>query len=49
MRFDNMLNEIVQISFRHYQMGLRMDPEHSELKKAYFGLKKLLKKTKSVR
>ena len=34
--------------FRHYQKGLRLDPEHSELKKAYFGLKNLLKKTKSV-
>lgn len=33
---------------RHYQKGLRLDPEHSELKKAYFGLKNLLKKTKSV-
>ncbi|CAM8969355.1 unnamed protein product [Rhodiola kirilowii] len=36
------------VAIRHYQMGLRMDPEHSELKKAYFGLKKLLKKTKSA-
>jgi hypothetical protein len=35
--------------FRHYQKGLRLDPEHGELKKAYFGLKNLLKKTKSVR
>lgn len=34
--------------FRHYQKGLRLDPEHGELKKAYFGLKNLLKKTKSV-
>ncbi|CAA2968236.1 dnaJ P58IPK homolog [Olea europaea subsp. europaea] len=33
---------------RHYQKGLRLDPEHSELKKAYFGLKNLLKKTKSA-
>lgn len=33
---------------RHYQKGLRLDPEHSELKKAYFGLKNLLKKSKSV-
>lgn len=33
---------------RHYQKGLRLDPEHGELKKAYFGLKNLLKKTKSV-
>ncbi|XP_010490784.1 PREDICTED: dnaJ protein P58IPK homolog [Camelina sativa] len=36
------------IAQRHYQKGLRLDPEHSELKKAYFGLKKLLKKTKSA-
>ncbi|CAM8960435.1 unnamed protein product [Rhodiola kirilowii] len=36
------------VAIRHYQMGLRMDPEHGELKKAYFGLKKLLKKTKSA-
>nr|QEG03093.1 putative DnaJ protein P58IPK B isoform X1 [Cymbidium ensifolium] len=34
------------IASRHYQKGLRLDPEHSELKKAYFGLKNLLKKTK---
>jgi Na+/H+ antiporter NhaD/arsenite permease-like protein len=34
--------------FRHFQKGLRLDPEHSELKKAYFGLKNLLKKSKSV-
>lgn len=34
--------------FRHFQKGLRLDPEHGELKKAYFGLKNLLKKTKSV-
>ena len=34
--------------YRHYQKGLRLDPEHSELKKAYFGLKNLLKKTKAV-
>lgn len=33
---------------RHYQKGLRLDPEHVELKKAYFALKNLLKKTKSV-
>ncbi|CAA3003706.1 dnaJ P58IPK homolog [Olea europaea subsp. europaea] len=33
---------------RHYQKGLRLDPEHGELKKAYFGLKNLLKKTKSA-
>ncbi|XP_073282121.1 dnaJ protein P58IPK homolog isoform X1 [Primulina huaijiensis] len=36
------------VSIRHYQKGLRLDPEHGELKKAYFGLKNLLKKTKSV-
>ncbi|CAF2362481.1 dnaJ protein P58IPK homolog [Brassica rapa] len=36
------------VAQRHYQKGLRLDPEHSELKKAYFGLKKLLKKTKSA-
>ncbi|KAL1193906.1 DnaJ P58IPK-like protein [Cardamine amara subsp. amara] len=36
------------IAQRHYQKGLRLDPEHSDLKKAYFGLKKLLKKTKSA-
>ncbi|KAL1153452.1 hypothetical protein V6Z11_A09G177100 [Gossypium hirsutum] len=36
------------VAQRHYQKGLRLDPEHSELKKAYFGLKNLLKKTKSV-
>lgn len=35
-------------SLRHYQKGLRLDPEHSDLKKAYFGLKNLLKKTKSA-
>jgi len=33
---------------RHFQKGLRLDPEHGELKKAYFGLKNLLKKTKIV-
>lgn len=38
----------LNVFFRHYQKGLRSDPEHSELKKAYFGLKNLLKKTKSV-
>ncbi|KAL0336889.1 UNVERIFIED_CONTAM: DnaJ protein P58IPK, partial [Sesamum calycinum] len=31
-----------------YGKGLRLDPEHGELKKAYFGLKNLLKKTKSA-
>ncbi|CAI0471482.1 unnamed protein product [Linum tenue] len=36
------------VASKHYQKGLRLDPEHSELKKAYFGLKKLLKKTKSA-
>ncbi|CAA6661818.1 unnamed protein product [Spirodela intermedia] len=37
-----------EIAMRHYQKGLRLDPEHSELKKAYFALKNLLKKTKSA-
>ncbi|KAL8168020.1 hypothetical protein V2J09_009519 [Rumex salicifolius] len=36
------------VAMRHYQKGLRLDPEHSGLKKAYFGLKNLLKKTKSA-
>lgn len=36
------------VALRHYQKGLRLDPEHSELKKAYFALKNLLKKTKSA-
>ncbi|MQL94703.1 hypothetical protein Taro_027361 [Colocasia esculenta] len=36
------------VAMRHFQKGLRLDPEHSELKKAYFGLKNLLKKTKSA-
>ncbi|KAM7531746.1 hypothetical protein LguiB_035156 [Lonicera macranthoides] len=36
------------VAIRHFQKGLRSDPEHSELKKAYFGLKNLLKKTKSA-
>jgi DnaJ family protein C protein 3 len=36
------------VASRHYQKGLRLDPEHSELKKAYFGLKNLVKKTKSA-
>ncbi|GMH30089.1 hypothetical protein Nepgr_031932 [Nepenthes gracilis] len=36
------------VALRHYQKGLRLDPEHSGLKKAYFGLKNLLKKTKSA-
>ncbi|PKA66919.1 Chaperone protein dnaJ 15 [Apostasia shenzhenica] len=34
------------VASRHFQKGLRLDPEHSDLKKAYFGLKNLLKKTK---
>ncbi|KAL8508836.1 hypothetical protein ACS0TY_016150 [Phlomoides rotata] len=36
------------IAIRHYQKGLRLDPEHGKLKRAYFGLKNLLKKTKSA-
>jgi len=36
------------VALRHFQKGLRLDPEHSELKKAYFGMKNLLKKTKSA-
>ncbi|KAG1339112.1 dnaJ protein P58IPK [Cocos nucifera] len=36
------------VASRHFQKGLRLDPENSELKKAYFGLKNLLKKTKSA-
>lgn len=36
------------VAQRHFQKGLRLDPEHSELKKAYFALKNLLKKTKSA-
>ncbi|KAF9595581.1 hypothetical protein IFM89_001053 [Coptis chinensis] len=36
------------VAMRHFQKGLRLDPEHTELKKAYFGLKNLLKKTKSA-
>ncbi|KAM0953693.1 putative DnaJ protein P58IPK [Dioscorea sansibarensis] len=36
------------VASRHYHKGLRLDPEHAELKKAYFGLKNLLKKTKSA-
>ncbi|GAA0138657.1 chaperone [Lithospermum erythrorhizon] len=36
------------VAIRHYQKGLRLDPEHGELKKAYFALKNLLKKTKSA-
>ncbi|WCJ34576.1 hypothetical protein M5689_015876 [Euphorbia peplus] len=36
------------VASKHYQKGLRLDPEHSELKKAYFALKNLLKKTKSA-
>jgi len=33
---------------RHYQKRLRLDPEHSELKKEYFKLKNILKKSKSA-
>ncbi|KAE9621829.1 hypothetical protein Lal_00032965 [Lupinus albus] len=36
------------VATRHFQKGLRLDPEHGELKKAYFGLKNLLKKSKSA-
>ncbi|KAI4318885.1 hypothetical protein MLD38_032542 [Melastoma candidum] len=36
------------VALRHYQKGLRLDPEHSDLKKAYFALKNLQKKTKSA-
>ncbi|XP_065856642.1 dnaJ protein P58IPK homolog [Euphorbia lathyris] len=36
------------VASKHFQKGLRLDPEHSELKKAYFALKNLLKKTKSA-
>lgn len=36
------------VSLRHYQKGLRLDPEHSELKKEYFKLKNLLKKSKNA-
>ncbi|XP_020087008.1 dnaJ protein P58IPK homolog B [Ananas comosus] len=36
------------VASRHFQKGLRLDPEHTDLKKAYFGLKNLLKKTKSA-
>ncbi|KAJ7976974.1 DnaJ protein like [Quillaja saponaria] len=36
------------VAVRHFQKGLRLDPEHGELKKTYFGLKNLLKKTKSA-
>ncbi|KAL1541293.1 DnaJ subfamily C member 3 [Salvia divinorum] len=37
-----------EIAIRHYQKGLRLDPEHGELKRSYFKLKGLLKKTKSA-
>ncbi|KAH1133627.1 hypothetical protein GYH30_012158, partial [Glycine max] len=37
------------VATRHFHKGLRLDPEHSELKKAYFGLKNLLKKSKSAK
>ncbi|KAF2289951.1 hypothetical protein GH714_039276 [Hevea brasiliensis] len=36
------------VASKHFQKGLRLDPEHGELKKAYFALKNLLKKTKSA-
>ncbi|CAL5389506.1 unnamed protein product [Camellia sinensis] len=36
------------VASRHFQKGLHLDPEHHELKKAYFGLKNLTKKTKSA-
>lgn len=36
------------VAVRHYQKGLRLDPEHSELKKEYFKLKNLLKKSKNA-
>lgn len=36
------------VAMRHYQKGLRLDPEHSELKKEYFKLKNILKKSKSA-
>ncbi|MCO5593452.1 hypothetical protein L7F22_047466 [Adiantum nelumboides] len=36
------------VAIRHYQKGLRLDPEHTELKKEYFKLKNLLKKSKNA-
>ena len=36
------------IPYRHFQAGLRSDPEHVELKKEYRKLKTLDKKTKAV-
>ncbi|KAJ7551932.1 hypothetical protein O6H91_06G035000 [Diphasiastrum complanatum] len=36
------------VSLRHYQKGLRLDPENSDLKKEYFKLKSLIKKTKNA-
>ncbi|BBN20707.1 hypothetical protein Mp_zg00390 [Marchantia polymorpha subsp. ruderalis] len=36
------------LALRHYQSGLRSDPEHSGLKKEYHKLKALIKKTKSA-
>ncbi|KAL2631645.1 hypothetical protein R1flu_016331 [Riccia fluitans] len=36
------------LALRHYQSGLRFDPEHSGLKKEYQKLKALIKKTKSA-
>lgn len=37
-----------EVALRHYQSGLRLDPEHAELKKQYFKLKMLQRKTKAV-
>jgi len=36
------------VSLRHYREGLRLDPEHKELKKAYNMLRKLVKLTNSA-
>ncbi|KAH6555245.1 hypothetical protein KP509_1Z270900 [Ceratopteris richardii] len=36
------------VAIRHYQKGLRLDPEHTGLKKEYFKLKNLLKKSKNA-
>ena len=36
------------VAMRHYQKGLRLDLEHSELKKECFKLKNILKKSKSI-
>lgn len=35
-------------ALKHYQAGLRSDPEHSELKQAYRQLKNLVKRTKAA-